>query len=80
MSIAQLVKDTIAEQCPGTFSIYSGYGVNAGKNIPFPQGKQLECKRNVNGRVIKTVCQYEDNSKLTYTYNASTVQYKLIVS
>lgn len=64
-TIANQVKDTILNKCPGTFSLYAGYGMVSGDYVRFPQGVQIQDKRNAQGRCIKAAYQYSDDSKLT---------------
>lgn len=68
MSIARQVKETIETKCPGTFSLYAGYGLHGGKSVPFPQGVQQLDKRNEAGRCIQSRYQYADGSTLTYKF------------
>jgi len=68
MTIAQQVRDTITTKCPGTFSLYAGYGMEGAESVRFPTGRMLREKRNENGRCTMAVYQYADDSKLTYRY------------
>ena len=76
-SIANQVKSTILNKCPGTFSLYAGYGMSGGNYVRFPNGVQIQDKRNTEGRCIKSVYKYADDSKLTYSYNTKTGNYTL---
>lgn len=75
--IAQTVKETIERDCPGTFSLYAGYGMVGGKYVRFPQGAQLREKRNRQGRVTLAEYRYADDSTLLYTYSTKTERYGL---
>ena len=77
MTLASKVKNTIETLCPVCFSLYAGYGLHAGNALKFPQGIQLSEKRNKEGRCIKAVYQYADDSKLTYTYSDTTHKFTL---
>jgi hypothetical protein len=77
MTIAEQVKTTINAKCPGTFSLYAGYGMNGGEYVRFPQAAQVHEKRNENGRVIKARYRYADGSQLEYSYSATREAYKL---
>lgn len=79
MRIAQKTKDLILTQCPNTFSLYAGYGINAGKYVRFPQGAQLSEKRNDKGRLVRAIYSYADGSRLEYRYSASRENYSLTV-
>lgn len=70
MTIAQQVRDTITTKCPGTFSLYAGYGMEGAEPVRFPTGHMLREKRNENGRCVMAVYQYADDSKLTYRYKS----------
>ena len=76
-SIANKVKDIILNKCPATFSIYAGYGMAGGDYVRFPHGVQIQDKRNNQGRCIKAVYKYADDSKLTYSYSTKTQNYTL---
>ena len=78
MSIASKVKAIIETKCPGTFSLYAGYGVESSKPVNFPCGVQILEKRNEQGRVTRARYQYADDSQLEYTYRNE--QYTLKVS
>ena len=76
-SIANQVKETILNKCPVTFSLYAGYGMHGGEYVRFPHSVQIQDKRNAQGRCIKAVYKYADDSRLTYTYSMKTETYKL---
>lgn len=76
-TIANQVKDTILNKCPGTFSLYEGYGMAGGNYVRFPHGAQIQDKRNTKGRCIKAVYQYADDSKLIYSYSTKTENYTI---
>lgn len=78
-SIANQVKETILNKCPSTFSLYAGYGMTGGDYVRFPHGAQIKDKRNAQGRCIKAVYKYADDSKLTYSYSMKTGNYTLKV-
>ena len=79
-NLATKLRDLIMTQCPDCFSLYAGYGMKDGEYIRFPQGVQLQDKRNTNGRCIKAVYQFADNSKLTYKHNTKEGCFTLIAS
>ena len=79
-SIANQVKEVIFNKCPATFSLYAGYGMAGGEYVRFPQGVQLQDKRNDSGRCIKAVYKYADDSTLTYSYSTKTENYTLKVA
>lgn len=79
-SMANQVKSIILNKCPGTFSLYAGYGMAGGEYVRFPQGVQIQEKRNSQGRCIKAVYKYADDSKLTYSYSTKTEAYTLKVN
>lgn len=79
MSIAAQLKKTILTQCPSTFSLYAGYGMKEGEYVRFPQGVQLLDKRDTNGRCIKAVYKYADDSKLVYKCSKASEDYTLTV-
>ena len=66
MTIAQQVKQTIETKCPGTFSLYAGYGVAGGQYVRWPTGCQEAEKRNDKGQCAMARYRYADNSTLTY--------------
>ena len=66
MNIAQQVKQTIETKCPGTFSLYAGYGVAGGQYVRWPTGRQEAEKRNEKGQCAMARYRYADNSTLTY--------------
>lgn len=66
MTIAQQVKETIETQCPGTFSLYAGYGMANGKHVRWPTGVQEMEKRNDKGQCTAARYRFSDNSTLTY--------------
>ena len=66
MTIAEQVKETIEAQCPGTFSLYAGYGMAAGKYVRWPAGVQEKDTRNDKGQCSMARYRYADNSTLTY--------------
>lgn len=68
MTIAEQVRNTITTRCPGTFSLYAGYGMAGAQHVRFPSGHQLRVSRNEKGRCTMAVYQYADDSKLTYRY------------
>lgn len=76
-TIANQVKDTILNKCPGTFSLYAGYGMAGGNYVRFPHGVQIQDKRNLQGRCTKAVYKYADDSKLIYSYSTKTENYTL---
>lgn len=67
--IASQVKQTIDAKCPGTFSLYAGYGFNEGNTVRFPTGVPLSERRNEQGRCIHAEYQYADDSKLVFKYS-----------
>lgn len=74
MSLAKRVQQTIAAQCPVTFSLYAGYGLghDSGGNakcVRFPIGAQQAMRRNKSGRCTHAEYRYADNSVLIYAYN-----------
>jgi hypothetical protein len=71
MTIANQIKTTIETQCPGTFSLYAGYGLDRGQPVRYPTGVQLVDVRNPYGRCIKAQYQYADDSVLTYQWSES---------
>ena len=77
VSIANQVKEAILNKCPATFSLYAGYGMAGGEYVRFPHGVQIQDKRNLQGRCIKAVYKYADDSKLTYSYSTKTGNYTL---
>ena len=79
MSIAARVKETILSKCPGTFSLYAGYGMHGGTPVFFPQGALMREKRNTHGRCTLAEYKYADDSTLTYRYNVKTEHYVLDV-
>lgn len=67
MSLAAKVKQIISEKCSGTFSLYSGYGLNEVLDqVQFPVGVQLNELRNDNGSITYATYQYADDSILAY--------------
>ena len=78
MTIAQQVKETIETQCPGTFSLYAGYGMSNGKYVRWPTGVQEMEKRNEKGQCSASRYRFSDNSTLTYKRLPDN-QYSLIV-
>lgn len=76
-TIATKLRDTILDECPGCFSLYAGYGMKAGKYVRFPQGVQLQDKRNAKGLCVKATYQYADGSKLTYSYHPKSERFTL---
>lgn len=76
-TIANQVKGTILNKCPGTFSLYAGYGMTGGNYVRFPHGVQIQDKRNQQGRCTNAVYKYADDSKLTYNYSTKTGNYTL---
>ena len=66
MTIAQQVKEIIESQCPGTFSLYAGYGMASGEYVRWPTGVQEKETRNDKGQCSMTRYRYADNSTLTY--------------
>lgn len=77
MTIAQTIKQTIKTQCPGTFSLYAGYGISGGEYVRWPTGAQLTERRNEKGRCIFAEYQYADGSKLAYRYSTRSERYSL---
>lgn len=69
MTLAERVKNIIDEQCPSTFSLYAGYGMNNGEYVRFPQGVLLNEKRNDNGRCTRAVYRYADGSELRFSWS-----------
>ena len=67
-TIAQRVKDIITRECPQTFSLYAGYGLNDGTAVHFPTGVMIRENRNDKGRVTLAEYQYADDSRLTFRY------------
>ena len=66
MNIAQQVKETIESKCPGTFSLYAGYGMAEGKYVRWPTGVQEKETRNDKGQCSMARYRYADDSTLTY--------------
>lgn len=66
MTIAQQVKEIIESQCPGTFSLYAGYGMAEGEYVRWPTGIQEKETRNDKGQCSMARYRYADNSTLTY--------------
>ena len=66
MTIAQQVKEIIESQCPGTFSLYAGYGMAAGEHVRWPTGVQEKETRNDKGQCSMARYRYADGSTLTY--------------
>lgn len=66
MTIAQQVKETIESQCPGTFSLYAGYGMVNGAYVRWPTGMQEKETRNDKGQYSMARYRYADGSTLTY--------------
>ena len=66
MTIAQQVKETIESKCPGTFSLYAGYGMANGEYVRWPTGVQEKETRNDKGQCSMARYRYADNSTLTY--------------
>lgn len=66
MTIAQQVKETIESKCPGTFSLYAGYGMAEGKYVRWPTGVLEKETRNNKGQCSMARYRYADNSTLTY--------------
>lgn len=77
MNIAQTIKHTIETKCPGTFSLYAGYGMDRGKYVRWPTGAQLSEHRNNKGRCISAEYVYADGSKLGYRYSMQRDAYTL---
>ena len=77
MTIAQNLKQTIETKCPGTFSLYAGYGMNGGGYVRFPGGVQELEKRNEQGRCTHARYRYADGSTLTYKYSVARESYTL---
>lgn len=78
MPIAQQVKEIIETKCPGTFSLYAGYGMAGGQYVRWPTGCQEAEKRNKLGQCVMAHYRYADNSTLTYKREPDN-QYRLIV-
>ena len=78
MTIAQQIKATIETKCPGTFSLYAGYGMAGGQYVRWPTGRQETEKRNEKGQCVMARYRYADNSTLTYKRRPDN-QYSLIV-
>lgn len=76
-TIADSVKETILRDCPTTFSLYSGYGVEGGEYVYFPNGRQVREKRNDRGQCTFAIYKYEDKSTLGYKYHQATDTYLL---
>ncbi len=66
MNIAQQVKQTIETKCPGTFSLYAGYGMAGGQYVRWPVGHLEAENRNTKGQCAMARYRYADNSTLTY--------------
>ena len=66
MTIAQQIKETIESKCPGTFSLYAGYGMANGEYVRWPTGVQEKETRNDKGQCSMARYRYADNSTLTY--------------
>lgn len=79
MNIAQRVKNTIEKECPGTFSLYAGYGMAKGEYVRFPNGLAQREKRNESGRCTLAEYVYADGSILVYRYSTTTETYTLTV-
>lgn len=77
MKLSWQVKNCIDTQCPGTFSIYAGYGLQSGKTIRFATGVQQKERRNDKGRVTFASYIYADGSILEFKYSENN-GYKLI--
>ena len=80
MTLAEATKTIITTRCPGTFSLYGGYGMQNGQYIYFPCGLQAMEKRNKKGRVVKARYRYADGSELTYIYSTAQECYTLTTS
>ena len=79
-NLATKLRDLIMTQCPDCFSLCDGYGMKDGEYIRFPQGVELQDKRDTNGRCIMAVYRYADGSKLTYKHNTKDGCFTLIAS
>lgn len=79
-TIAEDVKDKIANLCPQTFSLYAGYGLNAGECVRFPTGALLREKRDEKGRCILAHYRYADGSELVFRYSSQRETYTLKVN
>ena len=79
-NLATKLRGLIMTQCSDCFSLYAGYGMKDGEYIIFPKGEQIQDKRNTNGRCLKAVYKYADNSKLTYKYNTKESCFTLAAS
>ena len=66
MTIAEQVKEMIEAQCPGTFSLYAGYGMANGEYIRWPTGVREQETRNDKGQCSMARYSYADGSTLTY--------------
>lgn len=77
MTLADATKTIITTRCPGTFSLYGGYGMQNGEYVYFPLGVQEMEKRNKRGRVVKARYRYADGSELTYIYSTAHECYTL---
>lgn len=72
----------VAKRCNGSvaFTLSGGHAVfSEGARILFPAGRDISCKRNETGRVTKSVTEYHDGSRLTYTWSRDR-GYRLIPS
>ena len=78
-TLAQQVKQIIETECPGTFSLYAGYGMKAGQYVRYPTGAQLSERRNDKGRCTYALYTYADGSRLAYKYSSRTERYSLTV-
>ena len=78
MTLADQVKTCIETRCPGTFSLYAGYGIENGKQVRFAGGVQQKERRNDKGRVTFSQYIYADGSILEFKYSENS-GYKLIV-
>ena len=78
MSIAQRVKDASQGAAATTFE--GGYSVQYnGERVFFPLGKCLKVRRNDKGRCTFALYEYEDGSRLEFTYRDETVRFRAIL-
>lgn len=69
ITLAQQVKNIIDANCPGTYSLYAGYGMQEGEYVRFPQGVMQNEKRNDKGRCTRATYAYADGSTLVFTWS-----------
>jgi hypothetical protein len=78
MSIAQRVKDASQGAAATTFE--GGYSVQYnGARVFFPTGKLLKERRNDKGRCTLALYEYEDGSRLEFTYRNETARFRVLL-